>query len=181
MFRGCNTMIAYKQPENLLRHVTKAAFMSLPPTISDQPKNGLFKCERPNCKLCRLYIQECTSFMTAKGYEWQIRSQIDCHSENVLYYLKCLWCPDPSNPVTYTGKTFVFRDRMNVHISSCRLGGSSDIFDQHVFQCRQKHENSDEEPFFHIYAFFTVKNRASLETYEKDLHKKGYDTMNRPK
>ena len=180
IFNDCNTMIAYKQPHNILRHVTKAAFTSIPPTISDQPQNGLFRCKRPNCKLCSLYIQECASFITANGYEWEIRCHIDCHSVNVLYYLKCLSCPDPLNPVTYTGKTYVIRDRMNVHISSCRLGGSSDKFDNHVFQCRQKYENS-REPYFHIYAFFTVKNKESLETYENFLHKKGFDTMNRPK
>ena len=180
IFHNCRTLIAYKQPQNLLREVTKAQFTSLPPTISDGPTNGLFKCQRPNCKLCRLYIQQCTSFTTSNGYEWQIRSHIDCHSNNVLYYLKCLWCPDPSNPETYTGKTNIIRNRMNVHISSCRLGDSTDIFDQHVFNCRKKHENS-EEPYFHIYAFFTIKSRESLETYEKYLHKKGFDTMNRPK
>ena len=114
-------MIAYKQPHNILHHVTKAAFTSIPPTISDQPQNGLFRCKRLNCKLCSLYIQECASFITANGYEWEIRCHIDCHSVNVLYYLKCLLCPDPLNPVTYTGKTYVIRDRMNVHISSCRL------------------------------------------------------------
>ena len=88
----------------------------------DRPKNGLFRCKRPNCKLCSLYIQECASFITANGYEWEIRSHIDCYSVNVLYYLKCLWCPDPLNPETYTGKTYVIRDRMNGHISSCQLG-----------------------------------------------------------
>ena len=35
----CNAMIAYKQLQNLLRHITKAAFTPLPSTISDQPKN----------------------------------------------------------------------------------------------------------------------------------------------
>ena len=129
IFNDCNTMIAYKQPHNILRHVTKAAFTSIPPTISDQPQNGLFRCKRPNCKLCSLYIQECASFITANGYEWEIRCHIDCHSVNVLYYLKCLSYPDPLNPVTYTGKTYLIRDCMNVHISSCRLGGSSDKFD----------------------------------------------------
>ena len=36
IFNDCNTMIAYKQPLNILRHVTKVVFKSIPPTISDQ-------------------------------------------------------------------------------------------------------------------------------------------------
>ena len=143
IFKDCDVMLAYKQPKNLLRLLTKASFTSVPPAISNQRQNGLFKCKRPNCKLCRLYIQECTSFVTSNGYKWQIRSHIDCHSVNVLYYLKCLWCEDTTNPVTYTGKTFEIRARMNGHISSCKLGGSSDRFDNHVFECRQKHANNN--------------------------------------
>ena len=48
IFNDCNMVIAYKQRLDILRHVTKAVFMAIPPTISDQPKNGLFRCKRPN-------------------------------------------------------------------------------------------------------------------------------------
>ena len=80
---------------------------------------------------------------------------------------------------TNTGKTYDFRERMNNHISACRNGGSSDLFDEHVYQCKQKHPNPDTEPYFHIYAFMIVR-KESLLTYEKHLHKKGYDTINAP-
>ena len=177
IFDGCRAMIAYKQPNNIQRLLTKAAFSS---NNTNSIKNGLFRCGRDICKLCKLYIQECTSFICSNGFRWEIRSHIDCHSRNVLYYLKCRWC---DNPVTaYSGKTNIIRDRMNGHISGCRLGTTTDIFDNHVYECRRKHGAAGEiEPFFYIYAFFTVKNTESLETYEKDLHRKGYDTMNRPK
>ena len=94
--------------------------------------------------------------------------------------LKCVWCSDQTSPETYTEKTNITRDRMNGHISSCRLGGSSDRFDNHVYECRKNHENS-EEPYFQIYAFFTVKNKESLDTYENYLHRKGFDTLNPPR
>ena len=80
---------------------------------------------------------------------------------------------------TNTGKTWDFRERMNNHISACRNGGSSDLFDEHVYQCKQKHPDPDAEPYFHIYAFMIVR-KESLLTYEKHLHKKGYDTINAP-
>ena len=52
IFSNCTTMLAYKQPQNLLNQITNAAFAPLPLTISDRLKPGLFRCKRPNCKLC---------------------------------------------------------------------------------------------------------------------------------
>ncbi len=180
IFDGCRAMIAYKQPNNIQRLLTKAAFNSSNNTPS--LPNGLYRCNRDICKLCKLYIQECTTFVCSNGFNWEIRSHINCHSKNVLYFLKCLWCDRDNPPTTNTGKTNEFRDRMNNHISACRLGTSTDVFDNHVYDCRRKHGAAGEiEPFFHIYAFFTVKNTQSLETYEKDLHRKGYDTINKPR
>ena len=89
--------------------------------------------------------------------------------------MKC----DENNSTTNTGKTFDLRERMNNHISACRNGGSSDLFDEHVFECKKKHPEPDKEPYFHIYAFMTVK-RECLLTYETHLHSKGYDTINSP-
>ena len=188
VFNNTKVIIAHKQPPNLLRRLTKAAFnTSIPPSISNatqQQEWGLFKCKRAtsNCKICRLYIQECKSFLCSDGTEWFIKSHIDCHSINLLYFLKCLWCPDPSDPETYTGKTVDTRLRMNNHMTGCRYGGSDDQFDNHVFECRQKHGTSgDIEPYFHMYAFYTIKNAEFLGTHEKHLHNKGLDTMNKPR
>ena len=178
-FEGCSTMIAYKQPQNLLRLLTRASF-STPSPIPQNPKpNGLFRCKRPNCKLCRLYIQECSSFVTSNGKTWEIRSHVTCHSINALYYLKCLWCPETYETETYTGKTEVIRDRMNNHISSCKLGTGTNEFNKHVYGCRKKHSESA-EPWFHIYVFFTIKDPSLLESYERYLHRLSLDTMNRP-
>ena len=188
VFKDTQVIIAHKQPPNLLTRLTKAAFnSSIPPTINSntqQQEWGLYKCKRStsNCKICRDYLQECKSFLCSDGTEWEIRSHIDCHSKNLLYYLKCLWCPDPNNPETYTGKTVDTRLRMNNHISACRNGGSDDQFDNHVYECRRKHGPSgDIEPYFHFYAFYTVKNPESLDTHEKHLHSLGLDSMNKPR
>ena len=177
IFGDCVATLAYKQPNNLLRHLTKASFASsLPPTISNPIQNGLFRCNDIRCKLCRLYIQECTSFITYNGFNWQIRCNITCNSRNVVYYLKCIAC---SFSTTYTGKTNIMRKRMNVHISSCRLGGSPNKFDDHVFNCCNEH-NYHSEPYFQIYAFLKLSNEESLLTYENYLHRRGFDSMNQP-
>ena len=183
VFNNCTFMQAYKQPKNLLRQLTKAVF-STPQGPLDNNMNethkeaALVKCKSSKCKLCQLYIQPCDSFQTSNGTVWQIRNRIDCNSLNVLYWLKCMKCKK-KDATTNTGKTWDFRERMNNHISACRNGRSSDLFDEHVYHCKQKHPDPDAEPYFHIYAFMIVR-KESLLTYEKHLHKKGYDTINAP-
>ena len=181
VFGNCKTMLAYRQPKNLLRHITQASFSSIPRSPTNLRRQGLFHCSDKKCKLCRLYIQECNSFITHNGTEWKIKSDIHCNSTNVLYFLKCKKCPDQERPVSNTGKTFTrMRERMNNHITSCRLGGSTDLFDEHVFKCKQNSSNPDEEPYFHIYAFMTVKRRESLLTYVNHLHQRGFYSINSP-
>ena len=97
-------------------------------------KPGIFaECTDPRCGICKLgYIQDCNSFMTSNGETWEIRSHINCDSKNVLYYLECLM----RGKITKTGKTDTkFRMRLNNHISDCRTGNTSDIFDLHVHEC----------------------------------------------
>ena len=93
---------------------------------------------------------------------WEIRSHITCHAQNALYYLKCLWCDATTKTETYTGRAVILRRRMNTHISCCKLGNGTDIFDKHVFECRQKHPDSA-EPWFQIYVFYTVKDPNMLD------------------
>lgn len=174
VFGNTKTVLALKQPANLLRQLTRAKFTTN--TISDVTQNGLFKneCNDTRCNLCKTYIQQCSSFKTANGYTWNIKCHINCRSKNVLYYLKCCSC---KGKTTYTGKTNDLRQRTNNHISGCRLGDKSDKFDNHVYRCRIKN-NYTHEPFFHVYAFMKLSNEDLLLQYESYLHNRGFDTMN---
>ena len=171
VFENTKVVLAHKQPPNLLRRISRARFTTL---SSCEVKNGLYSCKRSICKICRLYLQECKSFHTANNFLWTIKCHITCKSRNVIYFLKCLAC---EGKTSYTGKTNILRQRTNNHISACRSGNSTNIFDRHVFTCNKT--KKIEEPFFELYAFMTVKNTHDLRTYEKFLHEKGYDTMNR--
>ena len=171
VFKNTNIVHALRQPPNLLRRLSKAQFTS---QDNNRQQNGLYRCNNKRCNLCKLYIQECVSFMTANDYEWQIRCHITCNSRNVLYYLKCKVC---HGNTTYTGKTNNLRLRSNNHITGCRLGNSSNKFDNHVFACRSGQRIK--EPYFEMYAFMAIKYEHELTTYETYLHKKGYDTMNK--
>ena len=63
VFKDCRTVLALKQPPNLLRQLTKASFSSNPnANRREKLEPGLFKCSNNRCKLCKLYIQECKTF-----------------------------------------------------------------------------------------------------------------------
>ena len=57
----------------------------------------------------------------SNGQVWESRRKIDCHSVNVIYYLKCKMC---NKKETYIRKiiednTKRFKVRINQHISDC--------------------------------------------------------------
>ena len=160
-----------RQPPNILRLLCKSQYRDNTHVI----KKGLYKCQDKRCKICALYLQECDSFQTANGVTWEIRCFINCNSINVLYYLVCNYCHQES----YTGKTDDMRDRMNNHITGCRHANTTDQFDIHVHNCAKSSKVPLSEPFFKLYAYMTLSNYNKLRTYEKKLHAKGFDTMNR--
>ena len=137
----------------------------------------LYICNSNRCKLCREgYIIDCRQFQTAKNNQktWEIRFHITCNSYNVIYYLVCNFC----KITTYCGKTNNLRLRINNHKSSCLSGRSSDSFDNHVYHCKNKKNQS--VPLFQIYAFMSMKEERKLLSYETQFHNRSVDTMNSP-
>ena len=179
IFGDCRATIAYKQPRNILRLLTRAAFtFTPPPAVSNPLPDGLYKCNGIKCKLCSDgYVQECTTFTTYNNTEWTIRGYINCNSRNVCYYLKCMACKFKT---TYIGKTVNLRDRMNNHISESTRGVSTDKFVKHNFKCCIEHKYN-KKPLFKIYVFLKIDNPRALETYEDFLHQSGFDSMNKSK
>ena len=170
IFKDTRTVLAYRQPKNLLRQLTKASFDDYD---DSSIKHGIFKCNRKACVLCRSYIQECSSFTMNNGTEWHVKCHITCNSINTIYYLVCSCC----NNTSYIGKTNNLRKRMNCHISEIRTGNTTDLFDKHVIKCKNVHSLS-KEPFFKIYALITLPNEESLLTYKSHFHRLRYDSMN---
>ena len=127
-FENVTFINSLRQPPNLLRQLTNSGFIQ---KRDELVQAGLFKCNDKRCKICRLYLQECTSFITSNKTDWNIKCYIDCNSVNVIYHLKCNYC----NDTTYTGKTDTLRLRTNNHISACRNGNSTNMFDIHVHNC----------------------------------------------
>ena len=172
-FKDVNFIHARRQPPNILQRVTNAKFI----TGEKSVRPGIWRCGRYQgvvCKICQLYLQECTSFLCANGKRWTVHCYAHCNSLNVLYYLICAFCDFES----YTGKTDVIRDRTNNHITCIRNGTGSNKFDKHVHQCGKKHGKSLEEPYFKLFIFMVMNDYNKLRNMERRLYLLNYDTMN---
>ena len=80
-FKNTKVVLAHRQPPNILRRLSKARFKS---SDSDHLPNGLYSSKQKICKICKLYLKECTSFRTANDFEWIIKCHISCNSCNVI-------------------------------------------------------------------------------------------------
>ena len=136
IFKGIQLIEGISQPKNILRTI---AYTHDNNTHTEDRHNadkpGIYaECKDPRCDICKLkYIENCTSFTTSNNTTWEIRCHINCNSKNVIYYLECNMC---NGDVTKTGKTETrLRERINNHISDCRTGRTSDVFDLHVHEC----------------------------------------------
>ena len=161
---------------NILRSITSPN-QSLYKNFQNEEKPGIYaECIDPRCSICKLgYIKNCTKFETSSGHTWEIRSHINCNSTCVIYYLECLMC---NGAVTKTGKTSTkLRSRINNHISECKSGNTSDIFDLHVHKCG-KSKNNLNPPYFRVKAYMKLSSPEKLLTYEKLLHSRKYATIN---
>ena len=82
-------------------------------------------------------------------------------------------------PESNTGKTLTqFRIRLNNHISDCKTGRTSDIFDLHVHECGTKN-GCLKPPYFKVFAYMKLSSPDMLLSYEKYLHSKKFDTINK--
>ena len=178
VFEDVNIALGYKQPPSIGKIITRAKFQKTVDLENNREnlEPGIFaECRDSRCNLRKMYIQDCSSFKCANGKIWNIKSHINCNSKNVEYYLVCNMC----NEVSHTGKTeTTLRARTNNHISSCRNGSSTNIFDNHVYPCGIRN-NCLKPPYFKLFAFMKLSDKRKLITYERYLHRKGYDTMNR--
>ena len=114
---------------------------------------------------------ECKSFKLANNEIWEVPTHITCQSTKVIYFQICTGCDHESN----IGKTNNFRLRTNNHISACRLGTSTDKFDNHVYNCKKDRSES----YFKIMILMEVNEVEKLLVYEESFHKRGFDTINK--
>ena len=167
-FKDTKIVQCYTQTPNLLQILSSSRFSSN--SSMDKKENGVFKCKSSKCEICKFgYLQEGKSFIASNGQTWDVKCHITCQSLNVLYFLMCNFCLAE----TKLGKTDNLRSRTNNHRYGCREGKGSDIFDNHVYNCKGP---SLQEPLFRMYVLMTCSSYDKLLNIERRLHLKGFDT-----
>ena len=82
-------MVAYRQTRNtsLRSLLVKTKLPGRAKT--KRKKSGMKKCNKPSCQTCP-FVDETTCVKNATdGCLFNIRSEVDCDTENVIYYLYC--------------------------------------------------------------------------------------------
>ena len=104
----------------------------------------------------------------------EIHKDINCHSVNVIYYLKCDMC---SEKETYIGKPIgdTVKDskvRIEQHISDGKTGNSL----RHISSCGVE-SNCLQETFFRLKFMLRLNKSNTFETLQKYFHLKDFDAM----
>ena len=97
IYKDTNLTLPLKQPKNLYRELTSSRFISNFKIIR---KN--YKCSDKRCKINQNYLNETSQFTMSNGQVWEIRREINWHSVNAIFYLKCKTCNEKE---TYIRKT----------------------------------------------------------------------------
>ena len=162
----------YTQTPNLLKILSSSRFISS--RTEEDCRKGVYHCKNKRCLICtKNYLQEGETFVTSNGTTWKTKCLITCNSLNVIYFLKCAFC----RIVTKLGKTDNLRQRTNNHISGCRNGKGTDLFDNHVFECSRSKGMPPNEPFFLLFSMMACNDYSKLLNIERNLHLKGHDTI----
>ena len=148
LYKDRNFILSLKQPKKFYRELASSRFTS---NLKNIRKPGTYKCSDKRWKICQNYLNETKTFTMSNGQVWEIHREIDSHSVNVIYYLKCKMYNEKE---AYIGKkgdnTKGFKVRINQqHISDCKTGVSTCKFPFHVYDCVIKN-NYPEEPFFSL-------------------------------
>ena len=89
IYKDTNFILSLKQPKYLYRELTSSRFIS---SFKNIRKPGTYKRSYKRCKIFQNYLNETNKFTMPNGKVWEILREIDCHSVNVIYYLKCKMC-----------------------------------------------------------------------------------------
>ena len=116
-------------------------------------------CNGPRCSLCPL-ILICNS-VSINNAHFEIRSNLNCDSVNVIYVIHCIKCN-----VYYVGETSTpLRTRLNQHLSSIRTGKNYPVAIH--FNSSEHNINSD----FRISPIIQVPNTKYRKFLESSLIK----------
>ena len=89
LFKERNFILSLRLPKNLYKELVSSKFLSSNTYLK---KPGTYKCNDSRCYLPQIYLNTTDRFVMSYLQVWDLPRDIDCHSINIIYYLKCLMC-----------------------------------------------------------------------------------------
>ena len=131
-----------RQGKNINNILTRAKFIS-----SDQDSKSVTRCKRPNCGTCK-YLTEGSVYTFKSGKVFQVRENMTCASQNLIYVIKCNGCGEEY--IGQTGDTL--RARVRVHKQQIRDPSCRCIpLSGHIDSC-----GGNQTPNFSIFPFYKI-------------------------
>ena len=171
VFGDTDIIMAYKQPDNLRKILTRAKFERVPRVVFRKPP-GLYPCR--SCTFCeRGYIKHSTEFTLDNGdsqHTWVYTRHFSCNSKNVLYVARVFSVRD-----FYVGRTKCVKTRVSKHISDVHIPKNSTCKDfiYHVIK-----KSNMIEPYFEFLPFFYEDNDDLRDFMEKRFIKRFKPQLN---
>jgi len=143
-----------RQPPNLKRMLTTAEFSSTARSYAVR------KCGDKRCKCCN-HIREASTITVETGQQFQVKSNMDCNSANLLYILTCNGCDQQ-----YVGETGdTLRNRIRVHRQQIRDASTRMLrVSEHIDNCAKT------EPQFSVFPFYKLPCEDVLYRREKEQY-----------
>jgi hypothetical protein len=112
-------MVAYRQAKNTSLKSLLVKSKLPANTREKRKKAGMKRCNQPKCQVCPYVEETKTVKSNSSNFTINIKSEVNCNSENVIYYIYC--DKDRCKSVQYIGETGRrFSDRCKEHLGYVR-------------------------------------------------------------
>ena len=157
---------SHRQPKNLKEILTKAKVEVQSNNVSAK----ISKCGSPKCSICNNIIVG-NKFQFKNGPLFEVKTNMDCSSKNLLYVIKCEGCGED-----YIGETGnELRKRMTVHRQQNRDPTINMIpLSAHLRTCAK-----DKDNYFTLFPFYKFADNTTEQ--ERIVKESEFITKYRPK
>ena len=92
---------------------------------------GVTKCGKTRCTICHILIEGKTFHFKNCNTPFEVKRNLDCDSQNILYVMQCSECLSE-----YIGCTNSLRKRINLHRSNINSTANRNLpVSKHLYEC----------------------------------------------
>ena len=159
VFRNTTFVNSKRQNQTLKSILVRASFQN-----SELHKPAISKCGKSRCGCCNNILEKSSLYFKNAEKLFQIKTDMDCSSQNLIYALICGNCKK-----TYIGETGdILRNRVRVHRQQIDNPNLMNLkVSHHISQCSKHVQKNDQ---FQIIPIYKIKKddtnlRRQMETY----------------